>query len=118
MWPRLVSAPESKASGKLWNGALDAQHAFGDLDGHRPAHLAVHDTIDDGTAYRAELSGRLDQRVLSDDPILQLPDSWWTCARAAIMADRTTLGPIRGPAARAAGVPPRPSTRLPPPADQ
>jgi hypothetical protein len=27
-----VSAPEDKASGKLRDGALDAQHAFGDLD--------------------------------------------------------------------------------------
>ncbi|WP_426570380.1 hypothetical protein [Streptomyces canus] len=81
-WLRLVSAPEDKASGKLWDGALDAQHAFGDLDGHRPALLAVHDAVDDGTAYRAELSVRVDQPVLSDDPILQrdlqLPDSWWT----------------------------------------
>jgi len=80
-WLRLVSALEGKASGKLWDGALDAQHAFGDLDGHRPALLAVHDAVDDGTAYRAELSVRVDERVLSDDPILQhdhpLPDSWW-----------------------------------------
>jgi hypothetical protein len=76
-----VSAPADKASGKLWDGALDAQHAFGDLDGHRPELLGVHDAFDDGTAYRAELSARVDQPVLSDDPILQhhvqLPDSWW-----------------------------------------
>ncbi|MFC9931947.1 hypothetical protein [Streptomyces sp. NPDC127190] len=80
-WLRLVSAPKDKASGKLWDGALDAQHAFGDLDGHRPALLAVHDAVDDGTAYRAELSVRVDQPVLSEDPVLrhgiQLPDSWW-----------------------------------------
>ncbi|MCO8303641.1 hypothetical protein [Streptomyces sp. RKCA744] len=80
-WLRLVSAPEGKASGKLWDGTLDAQHVFGDLDGHRPALLAVHDAVDDGTAYRAELSVRVDEPVLSDDPILrhdlQLPDSWW-----------------------------------------
>ncbi|MBK3569279.1 hypothetical protein JHN47_36870 [Streptomyces sp. MBT62] len=80
-WLRLVSTPEDKATGKLWDGALDAQHAFGDLDGHRPALLGVHDAVDDGTAYRAELSARVDQPVLSDDPILQhdpqLPDSWW-----------------------------------------
>ncbi|MEV5803285.1 hypothetical protein [Streptomyces collinus] len=76
-----MSAPADKASGKLWDGALDAQHAFGDLDGHRPALLAVHDAVDDGTAYRVELSVRVDQPVLSDDPILQhdlqLPDCWW-----------------------------------------
>ncbi|MEU1921022.1 hypothetical protein AB0H23_35300 [Streptomyces albogriseolus] len=76
-----MSAPEDKASGKLWDGALDAQHALGDLDGHRPALLGVHDAFDDGTAYRAELSARVDEPVLSDDPILRqnldLPDSWW-----------------------------------------
>jgi thiamine kinase-like enzyme len=41
----------------------------------------VHDAFDDGTAYRAELSARVDQPVLFDDPILQrdlqLPGSWW-----------------------------------------
>lgn len=46
-----------------------------------PALLAVHDTVDDTTAYRAELSARVDEPVLSDDPVLQrdlqLPDSWW-----------------------------------------
>ncbi|WP_244207257.1 hypothetical protein [Streptomyces swartbergensis] len=81
-WLRLVAALENKASEKLWDGALDAQHAFGDLDGHRAALLGVHDAVVDGTAYRAELSARVDQPVLSDDPILQhdpqLPDSWWT----------------------------------------
>lgn len=41
-----------------------------------------------------------------------------TCARTAIMADRTTLGPPRGPTARTAGVPSRPSARLPSPANQ
>ncbi|MFJ5901160.1 hypothetical protein ACIQFZ_38505 [Streptomyces sp. NPDC093064] len=81
-WLRLVSAPAAKASGKLWEGALDAQHTFGDLDGHRPALVGVHDVFDDGTAYGAELSVHVDQPVLSDEPILQhdvqLPGSWWT----------------------------------------
>jgi hypothetical protein len=81
VWLRLVSSPEDKASGKLWDGALDAQHVFGGLDARRPALLAIHDAVDDDTAYRAELSARVDQPVLSDDPVLQrdlqLPDSWW-----------------------------------------
>ncbi|MGW0836577.1 hypothetical protein [Streptomyces prunicolor] len=81
VWLRLVSSPEDKASGKLWDGALDAQHAFGDLDGHRPTLLGVHDMFDDTTAYRAELSVSVEEPVLSGDPILQheleLPDSWW-----------------------------------------
>ncbi|WP_228044866.1 hypothetical protein [Streptomyces ferrugineus] len=78
------STPEAKASGKLWDGATDAQHAFGDLDGHRPELLGVHDAFDDGTAYRVELSARVDQPVLSAGPILQhdlqLPDPWLSCA--------------------------------------
>lgn len=100
-WLRLVSSPEDKASRKLWDGALDAQHVFGDLDGRRPALLAVHDAVDDGTAYRAELSARVDQPVLSDDPVLQrdlqLPDSWWedltgTLEKvAAVDTDRVTV---------------------------
>lgn len=79
-WLRLVSAPADKASGKLWDGALDAQHVFGGLDGRGPALLAVHDGDADGTAYRAELSARVDQPVVSGAPVLQcdpqLPDSW------------------------------------------
>ncbi|MEV6536965.1 hypothetical protein AB0M86_46720 [Streptomyces sp. NPDC051639] len=81
VWLRLVAAPEAKASGKLWDGALDAQHALGDLGGHRPALLGVHDAFGDGMAYRAELSVRVEQAVLSADPILHqalgLPASWW-----------------------------------------
>ncbi|MGW2641910.1 hypothetical protein [Streptomyces sp. NPDC001348] len=76
-----MSAPEDKAAGKLREGALDAQHAFGDLDGHRSGLLAVHDAVDDGIAYRAEPSVRVDEPVLYGDPILQRevqpPDSWW-----------------------------------------
>jgi thiamine kinase-like enzyme len=55
----------------------------------------------DGTAYRAELSARVDEPVLSDDPILQrdlqLPDSWWTGIAgtlekvAAVSTDRVAV---------------------------
>jgi hypothetical protein len=66
-----------------------AQDAFDELDGHRPALLAVHDTVDDGTAYRAEPSAHVDQPVLSHDPILQLPGSWWAdLARTLEKVDR------------------------------
>ncbi|WP_432030810.1 hypothetical protein [Streptomyces sp. 1222.5] len=100
-WLRLVSAPQDKASGKLGDGNLDAQHVFGDLDGRRPALLTVHDAVDNGTTYRAELSARVEQPVLSDDPVLQrdlpLPDSWWedlagTLAKvAAVNTDRVAV---------------------------
>ncbi|MFE2536858.1 hypothetical protein [Streptomyces sp. NPDC059371] len=76
-----MSAPVDKASGKLWDGATEAQAVFGDLDGHRPALLGVYEAVSDATAYRAELSVRVDEPVLSDDLILQhdlrLPDTWW-----------------------------------------
>lgn len=71
VWLRRVSARADKASGKLWDGAADAQCAFGDLDGRRPPLLGMWETTDDGTVYRAELSVPVDQPVLSDDPILQ-----------------------------------------------
>ncbi|MFG3013772.1 hypothetical protein ACGFZB_25685 [Streptomyces cinerochromogenes] len=81
-WLRLVAVPEDKAFGKLWEGAWEAQHALGSLDGHRPALIGLHDATEDGTAYRAELSVRVDEPVLSTDPILQqdldLPGQWWT----------------------------------------
>ncbi|GGU69076.1 hypothetical protein [Streptomyces daghestanicus] len=80
-WLRLVSAPAAKASGKLWDGAATAQQTLADLDGYRPALLAVHDATEDGTAYRAELTVRVSAPVLSDDPVLHheldLPLGWW-----------------------------------------
>ncbi|MCX5097265.1 hypothetical protein OOK36_53200 [Streptomyces sp. NBC_00365] len=51
-WLRLVAAPVAKASGKLWDGATDAQRVFGDLDGRRPALLGVHGAVNDTSAYR------------------------------------------------------------------
>ncbi|MEU5600003.1 hypothetical protein [Streptomyces sp. NPDC020298] len=65
---------------KTAGGALDVQRAFGDLGSHRSELLGVHDDVDDGTAYAAELFARVDQPGLSDEPILLrdllLPDSW------------------------------------------
>ncbi|WP_405681962.1 hypothetical protein [Streptomyces sp. NBC_00057] len=62
--------------------------AFAVLGGHRPALLAIHDTEADGTAYRTELSERLDQPVISTDPILrhqpELPDGWWPALEGAL----------------------------------
>ncbi|WP_257234781.1 hypothetical protein [Streptomyces sp. JV178] len=70
---------------------------FGYLDGRRRELPGVHDAVDDGTAYRAELSARVDQPVLSGNPILQLPDSWWADLAealekvAATVADRVAV---------------------------
>ncbi|GAA2331615.1 hypothetical protein [Streptomyces cuspidosporus] len=56
------------SAGKLSDGALDAQHTPCDLDGHRPALLAMHDAFDDDTAYRAELSARVQSRSCPTTP--------------------------------------------------
>ncbi|MFV8131924.1 hypothetical protein [Streptomyces syringium] len=88
VWLRLVSAPADKASGKTWEGAETAQQALGNLHGHRPALLAVHDTTEQGTFYRAELSEHLDHQVISTDPVLRcpvdLPVSWWAALPRAL----------------------------------
>ncbi|MCX4462367.1 hypothetical protein OOK58_59275 [Streptomyces sp. NBC_01728] len=102
-WLRLVAVPADKATGKLWEGAVSAQQALGDLDGRRPALLGVHDETEDGTAYRAELSAGVDEPVLSLTPVLHedlgLPDSWWTELAGALdklsatTTDRVTVRP-------------------------
>ncbi|MFI2764868.1 hypothetical protein ACH5A3_39565 [Streptomyces echinatus] len=80
-WLRLVSQSEARATGKLWEGAWEAQRMLGDLDGRRPTLIGLHDVAEDGVAYRAELSVRVEEPVLSDDPILRqdlpLSDQWW-----------------------------------------
>ncbi|MFJ5646306.1 hypothetical protein [Streptomyces sp. NPDC093223] len=104
VWLRLVAEREEKASGKLWTGAVDAQRAFGDLDGHRPALVGLYDETEDGTAYRAELSVRVGAPVLSTTPVLGqdlgLPATWWaelaeTLHRLAMSAptDRIAIRP-------------------------
>lgn len=95
VWLRLVAEREEKASGKLWEGAWDAQQTFGDLDGRRPALVGLHDATEDGTAYRAELSARVGEPVLSGSPILHedldLADSWWTELAGALDKLSTTV---------------------------
>ncbi len=90
VWLRLTTAPEAKATGKLWEGNETAQKAFGTLSGHRPALLTIHDWTEDGTAYRAELNEHLDTPVISSDPILRTPATlftdWWTDLRTALDA--------------------------------
>lgn len=49
---------------------------------------------------------------------MALRDHWETCACASLMANRTALGPIRDPAAGAAGLRSGPPAGLPPPPGQ
>ncbi|MEX2985686.1 hypothetical protein [Streptomyces sp. C36] len=88
VWLRLVTAAEAKAAGKLWEGAETAHKALGALDGHRPELLAIHDTVEDGVVYRAELSEHLDVPVISPDPVLRAPadlaPGWWDDLRTVL----------------------------------
>ncbi|MFF1442435.1 hypothetical protein [Streptomyces sp. NPDC058295] len=77
-----MSSPEDKAAGKLWNGALDAQHVFGDLDGRRPALLAVHGATDGGTAYGGTAYGGT---------------AYGGTAYGGVVGPRRPAGPVRRP---------------------
>ncbi|MFF8431716.1 hypothetical protein ACF07Y_42645 [Streptomyces sp. NPDC016566] len=91
-WLRLLSVPESKASGKLWEGTQRAAATFPTI--RKPALHALHDHTDSGYAYRAELTAYIDEPVLSADPVLRhelhLPDSWFTTIRATLAAIAAT----------------------------
>ncbi|WND32803.1 hypothetical protein RI578_42585 (plasmid) [Streptomyces sp. BB1-1-1] len=98
-WLRLLSMPEQKAGGKLWEGTERAHAAFPAV--RKPALHALHDHTDDGYAYRAELTAYVDEPVLSRDPVLRheldLTDAWFTTIRktlstiATVLTDRTAV---------------------------
>ncbi|MFI1799012.1 phosphotransferase [Streptomyces sp. NPDC020379] len=96
VWLRLLTAPEAKATGKLWEGNRTAEKAFGALGGRRPELLAVQDAREAGVVYRAELSAHLDMPVISSDPVLRSPASlspgWWGSLHTALrtVTDATT----------------------------
>ncbi|MGW1835818.1 hypothetical protein [Streptomyces sp. NPDC002067] len=87
-WLRLMTAPEEKASGKIWEGNQKAAELFG---GHvtMPALHATLDENKDGYAYRTELSQFIPEPICSPSPVLSpdaevLPDSWWASLRASL----------------------------------
>ncbi|MFC9296948.1 hypothetical protein ACFTWH_08435 [Streptomyces sp. NPDC057011] len=86
-WLRLVSEPDEKAGGKLWDGPLLARRAL-PAAVRRPALLRVHDWSADGWSYRAELYDRLTAPVVSVCPVLDedpaLPETWWADIRGAL----------------------------------
>lgn len=98
-WLRLVSVPEHKVGGKLWEGTERAHTAFPTV--RKPALHALHDHARDGHAYRTELTAYVDEPVLSPDPVLRheldLTDAWFTTIRstlstiAATSTDRTAV---------------------------
>ncbi|MGW2038690.1 hypothetical protein [Streptomyces virginiae] len=80
-WLRLVSEPDEKAGGKLWDGPLLARRAL-PASVRRPALLRVHGWSANGWSYRAELYDRITAPVVSVCPVLDddpvLPETWWT----------------------------------------
>ncbi|QDO05078.1 phosphotransferase [Streptomyces sp. S1D4-23] len=83
-WLRLLSAPEDKAAGKLWEGNREAAALF---DGRLRKPL-LYDTTQSSTdsyAYRAELHQYVAEPVLSASPVLRTdPDPsarWWESLR-------------------------------------
>ncbi|HWU06110.1 MAG TPA: phosphotransferase [Streptomyces sp.] len=85
-WLRLVSAPEDKAMGKIWEGNALAAEYF-DATVTKPALYESAGEARGGYAYRAELSQYIPEDVCSPLPVLGPdavipPDSWWESLRA------------------------------------
>jgi hypothetical protein len=82
-WLRLVSAVYGKEGGKLWDGNLEAARLFPTVN--KPPLYGVHDSFRDRWAYRAELSARVEDPVLSPSPVvsreLDLPEDWFKQVR-------------------------------------
>ncbi|GGV03734.1 hypothetical protein GCM10010211_83760 [Streptomyces albospinus] len=79
-WLRLVSEPEGKAGGKLWEGPKEAEQSVPPTV-PRPQLLGLADWSTDGWDYRAELYQHVDTPPVSHNPVLRqgvdLPDTWW-----------------------------------------
>ncbi|MEV4226728.1 phosphotransferase [Streptomyces bobili] len=84
-WLRLLSAPEDKASGKIWEGNGQAAALF-DRHVRKPLLYDSSDTSSDGHAYRAELHQYVAEPAVSPSPVLHTdpdpPVSWWDSLRA------------------------------------
>ncbi|GAA2657685.1 hypothetical protein [Streptomyces lunalinharesii] len=94
-WLRLVSAPEERAGGKLWEGPTQAQRSV-PVVVSRPRLIEVADWSAEGFAYRAELYERLTTPPVSRSPAVvdsvALSDAWWQDLHRALdrLADVAT----------------------------
>ncbi|MBZ3906760.1 phosphotransferase [Streptomyces griseiscabiei] len=83
-WLRLLSAPEDKVTGKIWDGNSQAAPLF---DGHvrKPLLYDTSDTVSNDHAYRAELHQYVNEPAVSPSPVLHTdpkpPASWWDSLR-------------------------------------
>ncbi|MFM9810928.1 hypothetical protein ACKI1J_12945 [Streptomyces scabiei] len=99
-WLRLLSAPEGKASGKIWEGNRAASGLF---DGHARKPV-LHETVEatsDGYAHQAELHQYVEEPACSVGPVLRAdldpPAQWWSSLRrdleyvGSIVTDRVAV---------------------------
>ncbi|MEU1553123.1 phosphotransferase [Streptomyces scabiei] len=83
-WLRLLSAPEDKAAGKIWDGNGQAAALF---DGHvrKPLLYDTSTAVGDGHAYRAEVHQYVNEPAVSPSPVLHSdPEpaaTWWDALR-------------------------------------
>ncbi|MFG2141919.1 hypothetical protein [Streptomyces sp. NPDC048650] len=86
-WLRLVSEPESKSGGKLWDGPKEAERSVPPAV-PRPQLLDLRDWSADGWDYRAEHYEIVETPPVSRSPVLQhcadLPETWWKDLRQAL----------------------------------
>lgn len=99
-WLRMLSGPQDKAAGKVWDGNCEAAQLF-DKHINKPALHEILKDNRDGHAYQAELSQYVSESVCSSDPVLrtdlEVTTSWWDSLRgdleqvAATETDRVAV---------------------------
>lgn len=79
-WLRLVSDPQGKSGGKLWEGPREAEQSLPPAV-PRPRLLGLCDWSADGWDYRAEHYEFVTTPPVAKSPVLHrqadLPDTWW-----------------------------------------
>ncbi|MEI5135189.1 hypothetical protein RB199_27110 [Streptomyces libani] len=79
-WLRLVSDPQGKSGGKLWEGPREAERSLPSAV-PRPRLLGLRDWSTDGWDYRAEHYDFVAAPPVAKSPVLHhhadLPDIWW-----------------------------------------
>ncbi|MCG7524605.1 aminoglycoside phosphotransferase family protein [Streptomyces sp. OfavH-34-F] len=100
-WLRLLSAPQDKAAGKIWDGNRQAAVLF---DGYvnKPLLYDTTESSSDGYAYRSELHQYIDEPVSSPSPVLRRdpnpPPAWWDSLRTDL--DHVSAAPVNRMAVR------------------
>jgi hypothetical protein len=88
-WLRVISAPEGKGTGKLWDGTVLAFQQI-PASVRRPELLGYQDWPHAGYDYRAELTEFVTSPVCSSEPWLRreldLPSAWWASLRTSLAA--------------------------------